>query len=75
MVDQQATERCGIRRVVGKDCVHLAFVIEAVVLEPVGQESAGDPEQRRTARKRDQTPISHEGVMQMDGGVSMGHAV
>ena len=75
MVDQQTAERGGIRRVAGQDRVHLAFLVEAVSLEPVGQERAGGLDQRRSAREREQSPVSHEGVTQMDGGITIGHAV
>lgn len=73
MVDQQAAERRGIRRVVGQDSVDLALVVEAVALEPVGQERTRDLEQRPPPGKRSEAPISHERMPQMDAGIAGSH--
>jgi hypothetical protein len=73
VVDEQSAERGGIRRVLGQDGVHLALVVQAILLESVGEEGTGRHQQRGTAGQGGEPSIPNEGVAQMNGRVAIGH--
>jgi hypothetical protein len=70
VVDEEPAEGGGIRLVVREDRVDLALVVEAIALEPLGQERTGRQQERPPARERGQPTGADERDLEVRGRIS-----